>query len=103
MMVECFYLSIEEGIKHLFEGDSLNLVPVKDATKLLFFRIVGTMFVHVVLQGGLVDIFPFLVPSIVDFLPGEEKEAVAVHLSKHHIPMNAATECLHLLLDSLDN
>ena len=103
MMVEFFNLAIEEGIKRLFEGDSLNLVPVKDATKLLLFRIVGTMFVHVVLQGGLVDMFPFLAPSIVAFLVGEEKEAVAVHLSKHHIPMNAATECLHLLLESLDN
>ena len=102
MMVE-FNLAIEEGIKRLFEGDSLNLVPVKDATKLLLFRIAGTMFVHFVLQGGPVDMFPFLAPSTVAFLAGEEKEAVAVHLSKHHIPMNAATECLHLLLESLDN
>ena len=90
-MVEFFNLAIDEGIKRLFEGDSLNLVPVKDATKLLLFRIVGTMFVHVVLQGGPVDMFPFLAPSIVAFLAGEEKEAVAVHLSKHHILMNAAT------------
>ena len=103
MMVEFFNLAIEEGIKRLSEGDSLNLVPVKDATKLLLFRIVGTMLIHVVLQGGPVNMFPFLAPNIVAFLAGEEKEAVAVHLSKHHIPMNAATECLHLLLESLDN
>ena len=35
MMVEFFNLAIEKEIKRLFEGDSLNLVAVKDATKLL--------------------------------------------------------------------
>ena len=103
MMVEFFNLAIEEGIKRLFKGDSFNLVSVRDATKLLLFSIVGTMFVHVALQGGPVDMFPFLAPCRVAFLAGEEKEAVALYLSKHHIPMNAATECLHLLLESLDN
>ena len=103
MMVEFFNLAIEKGIKRLFEGDPLNLVPVKDATKLLLFRIVRTMFVHVVFQGGPVDMFPFLAPSIAAFLAGEGKEAVTVHLYNHHIPMNAATECLHLLLESLEN
>ena len=68
IMVEFFNLAIEDGIKCLFEGDSLNLVPVKDAIKLLLFRIVGTMFVHVVLQGVPVDMFPFLAPSIFAFL-----------------------------------
>ena len=38
------------------------------------------MFVHVVLQGVPVDMLLFLPPSIVAFLPGEEKEAVAISL-----------------------
>eukprot|EP00112_Aurelia_sp_Birch-Aquarium-sp1_P024922 Seg806.15 transcript_id=Seg806.15/GoldUCD/mRNA.D3Y31 product="hypothetical protein" protein_id=Seg806.15/GoldUCD/D3Y31 len=100
--VELFGLAIEEATQRLFEGDMINLVPIKDSTMLFLFRMFGMMLVHVIIQGGPLDMFPTLAPSIITMLLDEDKEAATSLLSKHHIPLTSATEHLHSLIDGLD-
>ena len=73
--VELFGLALEEATKRLFEGDTINLVPIKDSTKLFLFRMFGMMLVHVIIQGGPLDMFLTLAPSIITVLLDEDKEA----------------------------
>lgn len=102
MRNEFFQLLMAEAQKKLFEGDEWRLVPVKDSSKLFLFRILGMIIVHVILQGGPLYTIPPLAPSIVDSLTGESKETASTSLSKHHVPLNAATEALHDLIEELD-
>lgn len=99
---EYFQLVLEEVSKRLFEGDAMNLVPIKDSTKLVLFRLVGMLVVHVILQDGPLYSIPTLAPCLVETALGAQFETVSMYLSKHHIPLNASTEMLHDLIECID-
>ena len=100
---EYFHLVLEEVSKRLFEGDPMNLVPIKDSTKLVLFRLAGMLVVHVIVQDGPLYSIPTLAPCVVETVLGAQFETVSMHLSKHHIPLNASTEALHDLIECIDN
>lgn len=100
--IEFFNMAWEHVQKRLFEGNVTRLVPIKDVTKMFLFRLCGMMVVHTVVQGGPTQNLPQLAPSVVSALLGESSDAVYSHLSKHDIPLNAATENLHYLVEELD-
>ena len=100
---EYFQLVLEEVSKRLFEGDAMNLVPIKDSTKLVLFRLAGMLVVHVIVQDGPLYSIPTIAPCVVETALGAQFETVSMHLSKHHIPLNASTETLHDLIECIDN
>eukprot|EP00794_Sanderia_malayensis_P014417 gene14417-15924_t len=102
MRSEYFHLVMGEVSKHLFEGDSSNLIPVKDSTKFILFRLAGMMMVHLIIQEGPLDSLPALAPTIIECILGRDADEVSLSLSKHQIPLNAATEHTHNFIERLD-
>ena len=102
MKMEFFQLVFDEVSKRLFEGDSLNAVPVKDSSKLFLFRLTGMLIVHMILQDGPFYTIPALAPSVAEAILGGGLEETVPFLSKHHIPLNSSTEALHDLIERLD-
>lgn len=100
--VEFFNMAWEHVTKRLFEGNIKRLVPVKDTTKLFLFRLCGMMVVHTVMQGGPIQKLPQLAPPIISCLLGESTDEIYSELNKHDIPLTAATENAHYLIEELD-
>ena len=100
--VEFFNMAWEHVTKRLFEGNVKRLVPVKDTTKLFLFRLCGMMVVHTVMQGGPIQKLPQLAPPIISCLLGENTDEVYSQLNKDDIPLTAATENAHHLIEELD-
>ena len=103
LKVEYFNLAWEQATSRLFEGNVSSLVPIKDATKIFLFRLMGMMMVHTVLQSGPVKRFPKLSPPVLSCMLGNDVEENYRLLIKHDIPMNAATENIHNLIEELDS
>ena len=102
LKVEYFNMAWEQATSRLFEGNVSSLVPIKDTTKIFLFRLMGMMVVHTVLQSGPVKRFPKLSPAVVSCMLGNEVEEIYRLLIKHDIPLNAATENIHNLIEELD-
>ena len=102
MRNEFFLLAMQEAVQRLFEGDPLNLVPIRDTSKLILFRLMGVMIVHLIVQNGPIDALPTLAPSVVETILGGGMDDVAPYLSKHQIPLTSATEPIHNLIEELD-
>lgn len=102
MRSEFFLLAMQEAVKRLFEGDPLNLIPIRDTSKLILFRLMGMMVVHLIVQNGPINALPTLAPSVVETILGGGMDEVAPYLSKHQIPLTSATEPVHNLIEELD-
>ena len=96
--MELFHLVFDEISKRLFEGDSLNTVPVKDSSKLVLFPLTGMLIVHMILQDGPLYTIPALAPFVAEAILGGGLEETVPFLCKHHIPLNSLTEALHDLI-----
>ena len=103
LKVKYFNLAWEQATSRLFEGNVSSLVPIKDVTKIFLFRLMGMMMVHTVLQSGPVKRFPKLSPAVVSCMLGNDVDEIYRLLIKHDIPMNAATENIHNLIEELDS
>ncbi len=90
---EFFELILAEVTKRLFEGDPMNLLPIKD---------VHVLIVRVILQDGPAYCIPPLAPSVAESILGKSLDDISRFLSKHQIPLNASTESLHEFIERLD-
>ncbi len=97
---EFFRIALEQSKKRLFQGGLERVVPVKDATKLMLFRLFGMLLGHSIQQGG--PCFPCLCPAVFQYIVGRTEE-VQVESRKDDIPVTASTEPLLKLIDDLDN
>lgn len=100
LKVELFTIALREAKLRLFEGEEPNMIPIKDATKLILFRLVGMMVSHSIIQKASIG-FPVLSPYIYSYLTGDSEEEITCKMNKETIPKNAATSTLHDLLDDL--
>eukprot|EP00112_Aurelia_sp_Birch-Aquarium-sp1_P004800 Seg1544.10 transcript_id=Seg1544.10/GoldUCD/mRNA.D3Y31 product="hypothetical protein" protein_id=Seg1544.10/GoldUCD/D3Y31 len=99
---EFFNLAFKEIRKRLFEGPEESMLPVKDSSKGLLFRIAGMAVVHSLVQGGPTGL-PILAPSVYSYLLSLDEDIIISQLDKSSIPLNSATERLLDLLSHLDD
>lgn len=101
MKTEYFNLLLEEVKNRLFEGENNSLLPVKDITKAVLFKVAGMIIVHSLIAG--VDTgFPVLAKPYFLHMCGRDTDSLIESLNKSHIPANATTENLIELIESLD-
>ena len=99
---EFFNLAFKEIRQRLFEGPEESMLPIKDSSKGLLFRIAGMVVVHSLIQGGPTGLL-ILAPSIYSYLLSLDEDIIISQLDKSSIPQNSATERLLELLSHLEN
>ena len=99
---EFFTLALNEIKQRLFEGQDANMLPVKDSSKGILFRIAGALCVHSVLQGCAIGL-AFLAPCVYYYIAELDEDMIMSSINNDLIPRNAATEILIELLSSLEN
>ena len=98
---EFFSLLLREVKKRLFEGCEFNLIPIKDITKGVLFRVAGMIIAHALIHehpGG----FPVLANCFYLHLLKAEENVVMAALSKSVIPKHSGTESLITLIEKLE-
>ena len=99
LSAEFFQLALDQIKKRLFQGKVDRVIPIKDSTKLMLFRIAGMVLGHSLLHHG--PGFPVLCPAVYYYLVGKSED-VAIHLNKEDIPLTAGSEAMVNLIRELD-
>ena len=99
LSAEFFQLALDQIKTRLFQGKVDRVIPIKDSTKLMLFRIAGMVLGHSLLHHG--PCFPVLCPAVYYYLVGKSED-VAIHLNKEDIPLTAGSEAMVNLIRELD-
>lgn len=84
---EFFELVFGQIQSRLFEGNEYALLPVRDSSKGLLFKLAGLAIAHSLLQSG--PSFHALSPAVYYYLTSADQDLIAIHLEKSQIPENA--------------
>ena len=84
---EFFEIVFGQIQSRLFEGNEYALVPVRDSSKGLLFKLAGLAIAHSLLQSG--PSFHALSPAVYYYLTSADQDLIATHLEKKDIPENA--------------